>query len=397
MWNVRRPGTRAVPNGGAGRGHHTGRSRLREAVRPFDRSPADVRDNGFVTPIRALHGFARPLVAGGLLAALTTPGVVLAHGGTVPTEPPTAAILLFGWSFDPLVWLPALVALTLWWTGVRRVNRLHPGHPVPRVRTLCWVLGIGTLLFALDSGIEHYDTTLFWVHMVQHLLLILVAPVLLLLAGPATLLLRASTPETRRRWILPVLHSRVVRAISHPVVAWILFAVVMWASHFSPLFEAALENEWIHRLEHGLFLGSALLFWWPAVGVDPSPWRMRPAGKVMYVGLQMPQSTFLALAITIAPAPLYAHYTTTGRTWGPSPLEDQQLAGGLMWLGGDLFFLGVVLLLVWAWMRDDERRTLGEDRRLAAEEAAIRERAARLAARRAAEAGGEPGAPAGEG
>jgi putative copper resistance protein D len=326
------------------------------------------------------------------LAALAVlPGEALAHGGTVPTDPPSVANLLLGWSFDPLVWLPALVALALWWLGVRRVDRLHPGHPVQRRRTLSWTLGVAALLLALDSGIERYDTTLFWVHMVQHLLLILVAPVLLLAAGPITLLLRASTPETRRRRILPILHSRVVRAISFPVVAWILFAGVMWASHFSQLFDVALENEWVHRFEHALFLGSALLFWWPVVGPDPSPWRMRPAGKVLYVGLQMPQNTFLALAITTASAPLYAHYATTGRTWGPTPLEDQQLAGGIMWLGGDLFFLSVVLYLIWAWMRDDERRTLGEDRRLAAEEAAIRERAARLAERRAAEAGGGTG------
>ena len=227
--------------------------------------------------------------------------------------------------------------------------------------------------------------------MIQHLLLVLVGPVLLVAAGPITLLLRASSPATRRRWILPVLHSRPVRWISFPVVTWLLFAGVLWASHFSPLFDAALEDEWVHRLEHVLFLGSALLFWWPVAGSDPSPWRMRPAAKVLYVGLQMPQNTFLAVAISLASSPLYPHYASTGRTWGPTPLEDQQLAGGIMWLGGDVLFLSVVILLLWAWMRDDERRTIGEDRRLAPEEAAIRERAARLAARRAADAGaGEP-------
>ena len=335
----------------------------------------------------------RPLVpaalaAGSALAA--APGIALGHGGQVPTAPPDPANLLLGWSFDPLVWLPAIVALALWWLGVRRVNRLHPGHPVSRLRTLSWVLGVGALLLALDSGIERYDTTLFWVHMIQHLLLIFVAPILLLAAGPMTLLLRASTPEVRRRRILPILHSRVVRAVAFPPVAWLLFAGVMWASHFSPLFDAALESEWAHRFEHVLFLGVALLFWWPVVGPDPSPWRLRPAGKVVYVGLQMPQNTFLAVAITLASAPLYAHYASTGRAWGPTPLEDQQAAGGIMWLAGDLAFLAVVVFLVWAWMRDDERLTIGEDRRLAAEEAAIRERAALLAARRAAEAGESP-------
>jgi len=328
------------------------------------------------------------------LAPVMVP-VARAHGGSVPVVPPDAANLLFTWSGDPLVWLPAIVALVLWWLGVRSVNRAHPANPVPRSRSVAWTLGVVAVLFALDSGIERYDTTLFWVHMIQHMLLTLVAPLLLLSAGPITLLLRAASPETRRRWILPLLHARVVRVLSFPVVSWLLFAGVMWASHFSPLFEAALENEWIHRLEHGLFLGSALLFWWPVAGPDPSPWRMKPAAKVLYVGLQMPQNTFLALAIYMSSVPLYQHYVTTGRTWGPTPLEDQQGAGAIMWLGGDLVFLTVVILLVWAWMRDDERRTVGEDRRLEPERAAIREREVRLAARRVAEAaareGGGPG------
>jgi putative copper resistance protein D len=177
----------------------------------------------------------------------------------------------------------------------------------------------------------------------------------------------------------------VVRAVSFPVVSWILFAAVMWGSHFSPLFDASLENEWIHRLEHALFLGSALLFWWPVVGPDPSPWRMTPAMKVVYVGLQMPQNTFLAVAITMAASPLYNHYVTTIRSWGPTPLEDQQMAGGIMWLGGDFAFLAVVILLVLQWMRVEDRRTAGEDRRLEAERAAIRARSEALAARRAAE------------
>ena len=162
----------------------------------------------------------------------------------------------------------------------------------------------------------------------------------------------------------------------------------MWASHFSPLFNVALENDWAHRLEHGLYLFAALLFWWPVVGPDPSPWRMRPSARVLYVGLQMPQNTFLALAIYMAAFPLYPHYTTTGRTWGPTPLEDQQMAGGIMWLGGDLLFLAAIIALVYLWIRDDERRAVGEDRRLDAERAAIREREVILAARLSAEAGG---------
>jgi putative copper resistance protein D len=305
---------------------------------------------------------------------------------------PTPLSFVLDWTFDPTVWLPALVAVLLWRAGITRVNRAHPGNPVPRARTVAWLAGIGAILLALDSGIERYDTTLFSVHMVQHLLLTLIAPPLLLYAGPITLLLRVSSAETRRRWILPILHARIVRVLSFPVVAALLFAAVMWGTHFSPLFDLSLENVLVHRLEHALFLASALLFWWPIVGPDPSPWRMTSAVRIMYAGLQMPQMTFLAVAIYMSSTPLYAHYVTTVRTWGPTPLEDQQLAGAVMWLGGDFTFLIAVLLLVAAWMRDEERRTVGEDRRLEAERAAIRDREVLLATRRAAEAG-EQGGP----
>jgi cytochrome c oxidase assembly factor CtaG len=327
-------------------------------------------------------------LAGAWLAAAPA---VLAHGGVVPTEPPTLVNLVFGWSFDPLVWLPAIVALVVWRSAVRRVNRAHPANPVKPFRTWSWVAGVAVLLIALDSGLAAYDTTLFSMHMIQHLLLTLVAPPLLLYAGPIVLLLRVSSPETRRRWILPVLHSRVVRWLSFPVVAWVLFAAVMWGSHFSGLFDLALENEWVHRFEHVLYLFAALLFWWPVCGPDPSPWRMQPSVRVLYVGMQMPQNTFLALAIYAASTPLYAHYVTTVRSWGPTPLEDQQAAGGIMWLGGDLLFLAAIILLVHAWIKDDERRMVTEDRRLDAEMATIREREAKLAARLASEATGTGG------
>lgn len=337
------------------------------------------------------RGFAASGVV--LVAALwiSAPVAVLAHGGVVPTQPPNLAILLFGWTFDPLVWLPAIVALLLWRSAVRRVNKVHPANPVPAYRTWSWVAGVAVLLVALDSGLATYDTTLFSMHMVQHLLLTLVAPPLLLHAGPIVLLLRVSSSETRKRWILPVLHSRVVKALSFPVVAWVLFAAVMWGSHFSGLFDLALENEWVHRVEHGIYLFAALLFWWPVVGPDPSPWRLRPSVRVLYVGMQMPQNTFLALAIYAASEPLYSHYVTTIRSWGPTPLEDQQMAGGLMWLGGDLLFLTAIILLVHAWIQDDERRMVTEDRRMDAEREAIREREVKLAARRAAEEASSPG------
>jgi putative copper resistance protein D len=185
--------------------------------------------------------------------------------------------------------------------------------------------------------------------------------------------------------ILPILHSRVMRVLSFPVVSWLVFAGVMWGSHFSPLFDASLENPAIHDLEHALYLGAGLLFWWPAVGLDPSPWRMPHPVRAMYVFLQMPQNTFLAVTILNSTIVLYAHYATTARTWGPPALEDQQIAGGLMWLTGDILFLAGLFAILAGWMLHEKATEAVTDRRVDRERDAIRVREARLAERLASE------------
>ena len=326
--------------------------------------------------------------ATGLLAALgaTVIGVtpVLAHGA-LPDEPPTIGSLLVGWSFEPAVVLGLLAAAVAWIVLVRRIDRAHPTNPVPRRRSIALLAGLAAIAVALLSGIEAYDTALFSVHMTQHLLLTLVAAPLIALGAPITTLLRAATPNVRRTILLPILHSRVLRVLAFPVVTWIVFAAVMWGSHFSPLFDASLEAPLVHDLEHALFLGAGLLFWWPAVGLDPSPWRLAHPVRLMYVFLQMPQNTFLAVTILGSGIPLYAHYASLGRTWGPSPLEDQQIAGGLMWLGGDILFLAAMAAILAGWMRHEQRGAASGDRRDDRERADIREREVRLAERVAGE------------
>jgi cytochrome c oxidase assembly factor CtaG len=303
-----------------------------------------------------------------------------AHG-IVGVGQPDAVTFVTTWAVEPAIALPLLAAALVWRWAVSRVNRAHPGNAVPLTRSAAFYGGLGAIAVALMSGIERYDTILFSVHMVQHIILTLVAAPLLALSAPITLLLRLASPAIRRRWILPVLHSRVVRAISFPVVAWLLFAGVMWGTHFSPLFERALEDRFVHDLEHLAYLATALLFWWPAIGLDPSPWRMNHPVRAVYVFLQMPQNTFLAVAVLSASEPLYAHYATLVRSWGPTPLADQQTAGGIMWLIGDFIFLGAILLLLVGWMRHEERSTVQADRRADAARAQIREREARLAER----------------
>ena len=331
------------------------------------------------------------------LGALLPEGAA-AHG-LVQEGPPTAATLLFGWTFEPAVVVPLLASAVAWRWAVRRVNAAHPANPVPAARSAAFYGALAAIAVALASGIERYDTTLFSIHMVQHLLLTMVAAPLVVLAAPITLALRLASLATRQRRILPILHSRVVRALSFPVVAWLLFAAVMWGTHFSPVFDRALEDPLVHDLEHVAYLLAGVLFWWPAIGLDPSPWQMSHPVRLMYVFLQMPQNTFLAVVILNATQPLYPHYATLVRGWGPSPLIDQQIAAGIMWLFGDLAFLAAILGLLLAWMRHEERVTARDDRRADVAMAAIHERETRLADRLADDraAGDEPLASGGSG
>ena len=301
------------------------------------------------------------------------------------------ASLILDWTFEPLPTLALLASIGWWQWAVRRVDAAHPANPVPRRRTVAFMLGMLAIAFALISGIARYDTTLFSVHMVQHVLLMLVAAPLIAMAAPVTLLLRVSSVETRRRWWLPVLHSRVMRLLAHPVVAWILFAAIVWATHFSALFNASLEDPLVHQGEHILFLTGALLFWWPAVALDPTSWRMSHPARIGYTFLQMTQNTFLAVVILNASSVLYPHYASITRSWGPPALDDQRLAAGIMWIVGDLVFLAAILALFAGWMRAEARDSIRADRSADAEMVQIRIRERRLAERLSDERGERPG------
>jgi putative membrane protein len=135
----------------------------------------------------------------------------------------------------------------------------------------------------------------------------------------------------------------------HPVLAWLAFAATGWLVHFTPLFEAATESIPVHVFEHALLLGGALLFWAQVVSADS---RLSYPLRLLYLVVAMPQNTFLALAIFSSRDVLYPHY---GR--GADALADQRLAGGIMWVAGDLVLLAAVLVVAAAWARHEEQQT----------------------------------------
>lgn len=319
---------------------------------------------------------ATSAAAATLVAALSvgSAATVQAHGASVGEL--TVGSAVTSWTFEPLAVGGLLAGTALYIGGLRRVDRAHPRNRVPRRRLWAWLAGTAAIAVALFSFLDVYAGQLFSVHMVQHLLLTMVAAPLLVIGAPVTLLLRAVSRRTRSRWLLPILESRLAHVVSHPVLGWTFLAGLMWAAHFSPLFDAALEDDGLHALEHGLFLVAGLLFWWPVVGTDPIPLRMGHGTRFGYVLLGMPQNSFLGLAIFSAPAVLFPHYATLGRNWGPTPLEDQQLAGGIMWAAGDMLFLVPLLYLIALWFRAEDEKGRVHDERL------DRERSEREAPRR---------------
>jgi putative membrane protein len=251
-----------------------------------------------------------------------------------------------------------VAAALLWLVAARRVRAARGPGAVSWRRNAVFLAGLGTIAVALASPVDAGAATRFSVHMVQHLLLALVAAPLLVLARPVTLALQAATPVTRRR-LRSVLRSRPLALLGSPLVAWGGFALAMWASHFSPLYQAALTDPGLHALEHLAYLGSAMLFWSAVAAVDPAPARLSPPARILFLFLAMPQMTLLGLAIYSARHALYPAYGT-----GPAALADQRLAGALMGGGGVLVFLPAVGVLLLDWWAREERAAARADARL---------------------------------
>jgi putative copper resistance protein D len=303
------------------------------------------------------------LTAGGG-AALAGP----APGAQVPA--PTPGRLLLWWSLDPLVSVGLLAAAIAYLWARRRL--VADGVPWPARRTAYFLSGIGALALALLSPIEAYDTVLFSVHVVQHMLLTMAAAPLLALGAPITLALRVARGRTRRRMVR-VLHSPPMRVIGHPLVAWVLFTLTLYGLYFSPLFDLTLRQPLAHDLVHLHFLAVGLLFWWPVVGLDPSRWRLPHIARLGFVFLMIPFHAFLGVAIMNSGRVLAPTLESFQRSWGPTPLADQQTGGAILWGAGDLIALAAVLGVLISWASYEEKVVaVREDRRLARERAAGR-------------------------
>ena len=275
--------------------------------------------------------------------------------------------VLTEWGLAPVPLVLSVWAAGLYLVGVRTLNRRGDAWPVGR--TVLFVgVGMGLFYVATSSGLAAYDTTLLSVHMAQHMVLSMLVPLALALGAPVTLALR-TLPRRPRRWLLAVLHSRVATVLSFPPLTLLLYVVSPWALYFSGWYAASLDSAALHELMHVHLVTVGALFFWPLVGVDPVPGRVGHPFRVLLAVLTLPFHAFLGVTIMGQETLLGGdHYLALreqpGYGWLPDALDDQHLAGGILWASGDLIGLVLFGVLFTQWVRASMKEAEREDRRL---------------------------------
>jgi putative membrane protein len=258
----------------------------------------------------------------------------------------------------PLEWPLAAVALTAFL--YQRGGRLSAtrSDAVKRWRGAAFYCGLAAVVVAVDSPVDAYAATLFWVHMVQHVLLMMVAPPLLLLGRPWPRLSRPLPLEVRRPLARFVLAGQALaparalfRRLGAPLPAFVLFNATLLAWHVPALYDLTLRNGLVHDTEHALFFSTALLFWIHLIpGATGRP-QLSDGARAVYGAAALGVSWLLAVVLGLATTPLYGGYASLAhRPGGLSALGDQQLAAGVMWVPGSVPYCIVLLVAVLRWL-----------------------------------------------
>ncbi|HEX3512332.1 MAG TPA: cytochrome c oxidase assembly protein [Solirubrobacteraceae bacterium] len=268
-----------------------------------------------------------------------------------------AAATRVGWSLDPAL-LIVLAVAGLYSLGDRRTVTPAGSRGAQRVRSICFYASLAVIAIALDSPLEGLSAKLFWVHMIQHVLLIAVAPPLLVYARPWPRLVRGVSLGPRRTLARAVVVGAplrpvrsAARALGRPLPSFVAFSGVLVAWHIPALFDATLRSGLLHALEHSLFFSTALLFWKNAIHSPPLRAPLSEPWRAAYVVGAMVVTWMLAVVLALEPHAIYAPYVhEASRPGGISALADQQLAAGVMWVPGSIAFLIVLFGQVHRWL-----------------------------------------------
>ena len=270
------------------------------------------------------------------------------------------------WDIDVLWLVAAGFGLFLYLAGVRRL-RLR-GDRWPIHRTVFWVLGMLMLLWVTGGPINAYQEYLFSVHMLGHMMLSMAIPLLLVSGAPVTLALRAIHKRddgTRggREWIMWAVHSPFSKVVTHPFVAAGIFILSLWAFYFTDLVRWSMFEHLGHEWMVAHFLISGYLFVLSLVGADPVPYRLPYPGRLITLIAIMAMHAFFGVAIMMQEGLMVADwFGSMGRTWGPTPIEDQYIGGGIAWSIGEIPTLILAITVAIQWSRSDTKLQKRRDR-----------------------------------
>jgi cytochrome c oxidase assembly factor CtaG/putative copper export protein len=297
---------------------------------------------------------------------LGTPAQILT-GAPLPPEL-TVERWFSTWDID-LLWLFAVgFGLFFYLAGVWRLRRRGDTWPV--YRTLLWTAGMLLLFWVTCGPINAYQDYLFSLHMVGHMLLTMAIPLLLVAGAPVTLAARAIRKRedgTRggREWILWAVHSPVARVLTNPYIAAALFIGSLWVFYYTDLFRWSLYDHLGHEWMVAHFLITGYLFVLSLIGIDPVPYRLPYPMRLLVLIAVMAMHAFFGIAIMMQSSLFVAEwFGSMGRTWGPPPLEDQYIGGGVAWSIGEIPTLILAITVAIQWSRSDERMQRRRDRHI---------------------------------
>jgi cytochrome c oxidase assembly factor CtaG len=281
-----------------------------------------------------------------LIVLLTESSQALAHGG----EPHDLAP---AWTFDPWIVTPLLISALTYLTGTMLLwRRAGAGRGIQPWQAVAYGLGWLMLAGALVSPLHWLGERLFTAHMIEHEVVMAAAAPLIAIARPLGAFFWALPKSIRiglQRIIKRRAFSSLWRALTMPLNATILHGIAIWIWHAPVLFDAAVTNVAVHRLQHLSFLGTALLFWWSLVR------RCNYGAAAGHLFVTMLHTSVLGALMALAPRVLYHAQTADSVEWGISPLEDQQLAGIVMWVPAGTVYAGAVLAFAALWIRQSSQ------------------------------------------
>ncbi len=266
-------------------------------------------------------------------------------------------VLIGGWSAEPVPLVAAAAAVLIYDSGSRRLATTQPESAPTRTQQACLAAGIALILVALLSPLDDFALQLQWVHMVQHLVLLVVAPPLIVLARPWDTGMAAFGPRLRRVLGAPErLLSTHARRGAASIAAVVVFVAVLWVWHVPALYNLTLRDEAVHNLEHTAFLAVGLIFWTAVLPRSDAVVALGMIARSVVVLTGLVGGWLLAVYIGYAPTVLYAY---SGRG-GLTATADQQIAAGVMWVPASVPFLIVLIWLGARWFENDARAAAAE-------------------------------------